>query len=253
VPEEWSEAVRRWRAVNAGRRTVAGPDDDEELFLYQTLVGAWPLSPDRLETYLRKALREAKRRTSWVDPDEAHEEAVLAFARVVLADPEFRDSFEPFVDQLVRLGERITLGQVVLRLTAPGVPDIYQGDELWDLSLVDPDNRRPVDWERRRDALADLRAGSPPTRATAKLFVTELLLQLRARQVDAFSRPSITIESGPSTCAFARGDDVVVVVPTRDAPARLPVLPGDGWRNVLAPLEPLYENPPAVYERAKMG
>ena len=124
-------------------------------FIFQTLLGAWPISEERLDAYLEKAMREAKVHTSWVEPDEAHEAAVKAFARALLTHREFLRDFEPFQREVAAAGDRAALGQLLLKLTVPGVPDIYQGDELLCLSLVDPDNRRPVDWEERRAALAD--------------------------------------------------------------------------------------------------
>jgi (1->4)-alpha-D-glucan 1-alpha-D-glucosylmutase len=146
------------------------------------------------------------------------------------------------------LGERISLGQLVLRLTAPGVPDVYQGDELWDLSLVDPDNRRPVDWDHRRDVLAQLRRGVAPTRDTAKLFTLHTLLDLRRRRQDAFAGDYMPLGDDPTTCAYCRGDDIVVAVATRDVEPRVPQLEGE-WRNMLAPLGDIYAGAPSVFDR----
>ena len=124
----------------------------ERYLVFQTLVGAWPIEPERLEAYLEKALREAKRTTNWIEPDEAHEAAVKAFARGALRPP--RSSAPTSTRSWPRsraAGERAALGQLLLKLTVPGLPDIYNGDELPLLSLVDPDNRRPVDWDARRE------------------------------------------------------------------------------------------------------
>jgi (1->4)-alpha-D-glucan 1-alpha-D-glucosylmutase len=246
---EWIERVRLWHQLNFDLRAGKIPGWSEELFLYQTLVGAWPISWDRLEQYLVKAMREAKRTTSWIAPDEQWEAGMLAFARSVTTHPPFLERFEPFVADIAFAAERISIGQVVLRFTAPGVPDIYQGDELWDLSLVDPDNRRPVDWEQRRVALGALESGGQPTRETAKLFVVQELLALRRRRPQAFSGAytPLTTKSA-TTCAFRRGEDVVVVVPTGDESPDI-ALPEGTWRNVLAGLEPLYGRAPTVYER----
>ena len=184
--DEWSDHVRGWRQTNAALRGNA-PDANEEYFIYQTLVGAWPLEAARLEAYLVKALREEKSNTSWIDPNERWESGVKAFALALLKHDPFRESFDPFAERVGRLGERIALGQTLLKLTCPGVPDVYQGDELWNYSLVDPDNRRPVDWPERRRALAELQAGAPPTRATAKLFLIWKTLQLRSRRPEVFA------------------------------------------------------------------
>ena len=124
----------------------------------------------------------------------------------------------------------IALGQLLVKLTAPGVPDIYQGDELEDLSLVDPDNRRPVDWDARRAALAALRAGAPPTQETEKLFVTATTLALRGERPDVFAGAYEPLDLGAGVCAYMRGGDVLVAVATRaDAAVRLPA----GWRDLL--------------------
>jgi (1->4)-alpha-D-glucan 1-alpha-D-glucosylmutase len=164
IAEEWVAAVRRWLAL---LEDVPGPDAAERYLILQTLAGAWPIEEDRLVAYLEKALREAKRTTSWVEPDEAHEAEVFRFARELLQNRAFLADFEPVAAELARLGERAGLAQLLLKLTVPGVPDIYQGDELLSLSLVDPDNRRPVDWDRRRELLDALRAGAPGSAAAA--------------------------------------------------------------------------------------
>jgi (1->4)-alpha-D-glucan 1-alpha-D-glucosylmutase len=210
--DEWREHVLEWRATNEPLRSGQAPDQNEEYLVYQTLVGAWPLDPDRLEAYLEKALREAKTNTSWVDQNTEWEEGVKAFARGLYGHEPFLATFEPFAERVALEGERITLAQTLLKLTVPGVPDIYQGDELWSFNLVDPDNRRPVDWKRRRELLSDLMAGTPPTRETAKLYVIWKTLQLRARHPDAFAGATYEpLEAGPGMCAFSRGDIVVAV------------------------------------------
>ena len=142
------------------RRHRAGPDDVERYLIFQTLAGAWPIERERLQAYLEKALREAKRTTSWVEPDEAHEAARAGVLPRCYEHEAFLADFEPFAAELAAAGDRAALGQLLLKLTVPGVPDVYQGDELLSLSLVDPDNRRPVDWalpevELAQRALAD--------------------------------------------------------------------------------------------------
>lgn len=166
----WSERVERWTELNRPRkRSVRGrlvPDANEEIFLYQTLVGAWPLGDpgeerirERLEAYLVKAAREAKVHTSWIEQDDEYEEALVAFTHSLL-DPSgpnpFLDDLMGFVSLVAFFGAWSSLAQVVLKMVSPGVPDVYRGCELWDFSLVDPDNRRPVDWELRERYLGEM-------------------------------------------------------------------------------------------------
>ncbi|MGH3002658.1 MAG: alpha-amylase family glycosyl hydrolase, partial [Gaiellaceae bacterium] len=170
LPVEWSERVRAWRAELGGLE-----DGREELLVYQTLVGALPIERARLDGYLEKALREGKVGSSWLAPDVEHERAVCDYAARA-AETIGRD---PFLDRVRVVARRLANAQLLLKLTSPGVPDLYRGDELEDLSLVDPDNRRPVDWELRRRLLAGLRAGADPTEETLKLHVIRRTLALR--------------------------------------------------------------------------
>jgi (1->4)-alpha-D-glucan 1-alpha-D-glucosylmutase len=216
--------VRTW--LNASRSLTSGgaPTAVEQYFIFQTLLGAWPISEERLEGYLEKAMREAKQHTTWVEPDEAHEAAVQSFARALLTHREFLRDFEPFQREVAAAGDRAALGQLLLKLTVPGVPDIYQGDELLSLSLVDPDNRRPVDWEERRAALAD-----PPP----KLDLIVRALALRARRPEAFEGAYEPLDAGADAIAFVRGGDVVAGALLRGEPVELQ-LPEGEWRDVLA-------------------
>jgi (1->4)-alpha-D-glucan 1-alpha-D-glucosylmutase len=218
MAEEWAAAVRRWRGSG---------DAIEEYTIFQTLVGAWPLEPERLTEYMTKAMREAKRNTSWVERDANHEERVLAFCRGLYEDAAFMDDFVPFAQRVAAAAEPIVLRQTALKLTVPGVPDIYQGDELVALSLVDPDNRRPVDWARRR-ALLGAPPGDPDTR---KLWLIRALLALRARRPGAFAGSYEPLDAGPETVAFVRGGEVVVALPVRGEP-EFESPPGD-WRPVV--------------------
>ena len=146
MAEAWEAHVRGWLELTSEVRRA--PTTPSATSSSRRSPGAWPIEPERLDGYLEKALREAKRTTSWIEPDEEHEAAVKAYARGLIELPEFRADFDPFVAELAAAGERAALGQLLLKLTVPGLPDIYNGDELPLLSLVDPDNRRPVDWER---------------------------------------------------------------------------------------------------------
>jgi len=235
IADRWCETALRWHGLNESRRGAEAPDWNEELFLYQTLVGSWPIGSERLDAYLVKALREAKRHTSWANPDEKWEQAVVAFAAAICADERFRADFDPFAAEIAALGSRSSLGQLVLRYTVPGVPDLYNGDELPYLALVDPDNRRPVDWDARRSALA---RGDVP-----KLNTIRDLLALRERRPWCFEHGYEPLEAAPDTCAFMRGDDVLVAVNVRGGAAEV-VGPSGTWT-------PVVDLPGAVvYERS---
>ena len=231
MADEWAAHVRTWFELNSSLRSGGAPDRVEEYFLYQTLAGAWPIEVERMEGYVEKALREAKRNTNWIEPNEEHERAVKEFVRGLYEQRPFLDDFEPFVAELATAGERAALGQLVLRLTVPGMPDIYNGDELWNRSLVDPDNRRAVDWERRRKLLDSWRAGEDVGADTRKLWVTWRLLSLRARQPELFQGTYEAVAAGPDVCAFLRGGELFVAVRLRgESPFSPP--PGD-WRTEL--------------------
>jgi len=210
IPDEWEERVRAWHRLNRrlSSRVEGGPAPDriDELLLYQTLVGTWPepAGPGaagweeyaaRIRAYMEKALREAKRHTSWIRANTAYEGAVATFVDAVLASRSFVGGLDPFARRVAAAGRLSSLSQVALKAASPGVADVYQGTELWDLSLVDPDNRRPVDFAVRRGLLADLdarRAGGTEARLAlarevaadlsdgrAKLLLHAILLRLR--------------------------------------------------------------------------
>lgn len=201
MPSEWRQTLPRWSAMNrVHKRGIEGelaPDTNEEYLIYQTLFGTWPLEPmddaargiyiGRIQEYLIKAMKEAKVNTSWVQPNEEWEDAVRAFISGILqaGGNRFLESFAPLAERIAQLGAINSFAQTVLKATVPGVPDFYQGTELWDFSLVDPDNRRPVDYEARRSALASLEGSDPATLVRdwrdgrIKLFVTRALLTFR--------------------------------------------------------------------------
>jgi (1->4)-alpha-D-glucan 1-alpha-D-glucosylmutase len=206
MPERWAERVRSWRDLTGGM-----DDPNEEYLVWQTLVGAWPIVPLRLERYLEKALREAKRNTSWTEPNERHERRAQQFVRSLYENQEFLDDFEPFAQEVAVAGEHASLGALLLRLTAPGLPDLYQGDAFWSLNLVDPDNRRPIDWTRSRRALEQ----ASPTRETMKLHLVRRVLQVRAAEPEAFAGSYEPLELGPDRIGFIRGGRIRVVVPLR--------------------------------------
>jgi (1->4)-alpha-D-glucan 1-alpha-D-glucosylmutase len=174
IPGQWQDAVNRWSRLNAHYKTIvdgeASPDRNDEYLFYQSLVGSWPIEPwapeelgqfrDRIAAYMLKATKEAKVHTSWVNPHEEYDAAVRSFVLQALADGgenRFLDDLQAFQRQVSYYGQLNSLAQVLLKLTSPGVPDTYQGAEVWDFSLVDPDNRRPVDFARRVKLLGELR------------------------------------------------------------------------------------------------
>ena len=249
IPEAWGEAVERWGAGNARHKRDGWPDRNIEYLLYQTLVGAWPIDEARVNAYLLKAAREAKAITSWNDPKPEYEESLSRFVGALYADAQFMGSLEGFVRPLIAPGRVNSLAQVLIKLTAPGIPDIYQGNELWDLSLVDPDNRRPVDYDVRRRLLGELQNLSPEEilarsdEGLPKLWVTRQSLALRARRPECFGPeggyfPLIPGGTrGEHLIAFARGENCVAVAPR--FPLRLQGrwedttldLPRGHWRN----------------------
>jgi (1->4)-alpha-D-glucan 1-alpha-D-glucosylmutase len=171
MPDEWLKKIRTWIKMNRGKKKrvqgLAVPDRNDEYFLYQTLIGAWPFSyadyPDfvqRIKAYIVKAVREAKVHTAWLKPDTEYEDAYVSFAERILARSPanaFLKDIMPFCRRVTHYGMLNSLSQTLIKVTSPGVPDFYQGTELWDLSLVDPDNRRPVDFDKRRAMLAGIR------------------------------------------------------------------------------------------------
>jgi (1->4)-alpha-D-glucan 1-alpha-D-glucosylmutase len=219
IPGEWEAAVRRWAEHNDRYRTQGYPDRNLEYLIYQTLVGGWPLSAERLTQFLQKAAREAKVHTSWVDPVPAYEEAVANFAASISGDAEFTSDLESFLgrNQLVARGRANSLAQTALLLACPGVPDLYQGSEAWNLALVDPDNRTLVDYVTYQNLLTEvgrLDAAGVQARAddgAPKMWLIERVLRERARRPDLFS-------SGRYTPVFASGQKARhAVCFTRDA------------------------------------
>ncbi len=206
MPDEWAAAVRRWRDLSGGL-----DDPNDEYLVWQTLVGAWPIVPGRLQRYLEKALREAKRHTSWLEPSETYEAEVKRFVRDLYANHAFLDDFEPFARRVARAGEHASLGELLLRLTSPGVPDLYQGDALWSLNLVDPDNRRPVNWAHHVFVLGE----RAPNRETMKLHLIRRVLRLRAELPEAFAGSYEPLDLGPDRVGYVRGGAIRVVVPLR--------------------------------------
>ncbi len=264
VPQRWLGFAQRWLALGDRHCTELdgrlAPDPPERYFILQTLVGVWPIEPERLDAYLEKALREAKRNTSWVAPERDYEQAVKRHARELSADGAFRAELEALLAELEPLTLRATLGQLALKLTCPGVPDIYQGDEHELLALVDPDNRRPVDFALRREHLARLPAGAgqgagsasqpgihsaaapPLSLGDHKLWLTATLLGLREHRPEVFTGPYEPLPAGEAACVFMRGERellVAVALPraAADADPLVQGVPVGRWREVLSGVE----------------
>jgi (1->4)-alpha-D-glucan 1-alpha-D-glucosylmutase len=243
MPRQWGQYVSRWLRFNRSRRTEIDddivPDRNVEYLFYQTLVGAWPpgLAPDdvdgvkalaeRVGAYMIKAVREGKEESSWSNPNAAYEAALERFVATVLdaSRPNaFLADFHAFIEPLTRVAAIASLAQLAIKLAAPGIPDIYQGDELWDFSLVDPDNRRPVDWRQHRNLLAALDNVEPTSLAAdwhdgrEKLFLASRLLRLRREHPALFTEgdyQSLSAEGGRANdylVAFARSHDGTTLV-----------------------------------------
>jgi (1->4)-alpha-D-glucan 1-alpha-D-glucosylmutase len=248
----WRKSIQRWSRMNRARRKVVddlpAPGPHAEYLLYQTLLGTWPLTPvddaafaayrERIEEYMVKASREAKRRTSWANVNVDYEEALRQFIRLALERREgnlFATEVADLARVMARFGFLNSLSQTLLKLTAPGVPDIYQGNEIWDDSLVDPDNRRPVDYEHRRRLLADVKGWAQDSLAEhlrdalesiedgrCKLYLTARTLEFRSERealfrVGDYVPLRVQGEYAAHVVAFARtlNDQVAVVAAPR--------------------------------------
>ncbi|HEY3661026.1 MAG TPA: hypothetical protein VGK91_07345, partial [Candidatus Udaeobacter sp.] len=273
IPELWRRSLQRWGTANhRWKRTVndlEAPDANEEYLLYQTLLGTWPMQAngepepvpapeyiDRIQAYMTKALKEAKINTSWIQPNEEWEAAMHDFiAKTLDSSPrnKFLPIFLPAAKEIIRLGAINSLTQTLLKLTSPGVPDIYQGTEIWDYSLVDPDNRRPVDYELRRQMLKSLASATPRELmeiwpdGRIKLFLTKHILQLRRRHADLFERGEylpLHVSGTFAECcvSFVRRVDenwVAVIAPRLSSRIGFPPI-GDAWQDTAIHLpEPL--------------
>lgn len=280
IPAEWRKRVALWQRLNRRHRTTVDgrptPGANTEYLIYQTLVGAWPITVERLRDYMLKAIREAKSHTSWVNPNTRYDEAIVRFVEAIV-DPtqsaRFLEDFTAFQARVAHVGVFNSLAQTLVKITAPGVPDFYQGTELWDLSLVDPDNRRPVDWALRRrllDELAAARAGGGDSAALVhelvktkedgriKLDVIRQALAFRGRHRELYDAGDYRLVEvrgahADHLCAFVRvrePQSAVTVVPRLlarrggddlplgrgywgDTWLEVPYAPGTTLRNVL--------------------
>jgi (1->4)-alpha-D-glucan 1-alpha-D-glucosylmutase len=236
IPGRWKSALHRWSRMNAGFKTGSFPDRNTEYFLYQTMIGAWPISKERLTAYMEKATREAKQQTSWTQQNAEFEQALRTFIERILDSHEFVAELEELVERVRRAGYINSLAQTLVKYTAPGVPDMYQGGELWDFRLVDPDNRTPVDYELRQSMLNELKAGmaaedilSRMESGLPKLWVTHTALNLRQRNPEWFGAEAeyTALTASGAKCqhvvGFLRGGRVITLVP------RWTIKSGENW------------------------
>jgi len=217
MPELWSSKVRHWKQINAGFKSkchgIISPDANDEYFLYQTLIGAMPFDSEqyddfgeRIKQYIIKVVREAKQHSSWVEPNEQYERAFCGFVDRILdssASNKFQNDFSSFQKQIAAYGIFNSLSQTLLQMISPGVPDFYQGGELWDLSLVDPDNRRPVDFEKRKRFLDEIRSRQQDA---ATELIEELLRTRQDGRIKLFLIFKILAERRKRTGLFEKGD-----------------------------------------------
>ena len=245
LPDEWREHVLRWRDLNGRHKSTAGiPSANDEYLFYQTLAGCWPMAQDparlpesfvqRVCDYMLKAVREAKQHTSWANQNELYESGTVKFVRNVLSSAEFRQQFAAFQRKLEHFGMLTSLSQTLLKLAAPGVPDTYQGNELWEFNLVDPDNRRTVDYGTRRQMLSQIKAAAQSNLENfshglaqdmrdgcIKMYVLWKALQLRVQLAEVFSNGvysplQASGQHAKHVVAFSRvldGSMVIVAVP----------------------------------------
>jgi (1->4)-alpha-D-glucan 1-alpha-D-glucosylmutase len=246
MPAEWSEAVRRWSKMNERYRKNHFPDRNIEYVLYQTLVGSWPISLERLLAYVDKASCEAKQHTDWNHRDSQYDSALKNFVTAVVRDEGFIRDLEKLIGSLTEAAQVNSLAQTLIKLTAPGVPDLYQGNEVWDFSLVDPDNRRPVDFTLRKRLLSEAKhlsaeeAWSRRGDGVPKLWLIQKALAFRAGHEGVFNGDYEPVflqgEKADHMVAYIRGGRAMTVVPrfTRSGAGKMPALPlPDGnWYNV---------------------
>jgi (1->4)-alpha-D-glucan 1-alpha-D-glucosylmutase len=251
TPQSFRSAIQGWRVRNEPLRTDGMPGANTEYLYYQTLIGAWPMDAERASAYMLKAAREAKQDTSWTHSDPEYEEALLRFVHRTLADAGFVGEVEQFVAHIQTAGRINSLAQTLLKCTVPGIPDLYQGSELWDHRLVDPDNRAPVDFVLRRRMLAEL--DSLTTQqilqrmpdGLPKLWTIRQAHRVRRERAASFGEAGAytpILAEGPASenvVAFLRGEEIVTVVPrltinlAKNWPETTIQLPRGRWRNRL--------------------
>ncbi|NUQ28434.1 MAG: malto-oligosyltrehalose synthase [Acidobacteriaceae bacterium] len=235
IPARWRAALNRWSRMNIEFRGERYPDRNTEYFLYQTMIGAWPIDKKRLTAYMDKAMREAKQHTTWTNNNREYEDALHRFIERILEHQPFVNELEQMVERVREAGWMNSLTQTLLKYTAPGVPDLYQGGELWDYSLVDPDNRRPVDYDLRRKLLREIQSLSPEEmmerseEGLPKLWLIHKLLWLRKEHPEWFGPTAAYTPlevQGPKAAhiiAYLRNHSVITLAP------RWRIKLGDSW------------------------
>jgi (1->4)-alpha-D-glucan 1-alpha-D-glucosylmutase len=226
IPAPWRAALRRWSRMNRLFKVGEFPDRNTEYFLYQTLIGAWPITKERTLAYMEKAVREAKEQASWTQQNPEFEGALREFIGHLYDSAEFKTELDEFVSKILLPGRINSLTQTLIKCTAPGVPDNYQGSEIWDLHLVDPDNRGSIDYEIRRSMLAELEAGmsveeilSRMDDGLPKLWIIFNALHLRRQHPAWFGKDSAYLPmatDGPRKdhlVTYLRGENVAVIAP----------------------------------------
>jgi (1->4)-alpha-D-glucan 1-alpha-D-glucosylmutase len=236
IPARWKAALTKWSRMNASFKTKGFPDRNTEYFLYQTLIGTWPISRDRLVAYMEKATKEAKEQTSWTQQNKEFEDSLKNFIEQILLSSSFIADLDSFVKRISAAGYTNSLAQTLLRYTAPGIPDTYQGGELWDFRLVDPDNRTPVDYDLRHSMLNELKSGVLPEdivrrseSGLPKMWVAYSALQLRREHTEWFGTEAgytplpVAGLKAAHVIGYLRGANAATVVP------RWSLKRGDSW------------------------
>lgn len=250
MPEAWFDVVKKWIIHNEKHHAVNVPDRNTQYFLYQNLVGAWPIAKERVFSFMEKSVREAKTRTSWFSPNPSYEQKVRSFVDEILEDKEFYSSLKDFVARLIEFGRINSLSQVAIKLTAPGVPDFYQGSELWNFNFVDPDNRRPVDFQLHNRLLQEMKFFSVDEvmarmdEGLPKLWLIYKTLGIRKKNPTLFDNAEYSPlilkgEKAQHGIAFLRGKKVLTFVPRFVISLRgnwektYLNIPSGIWRNIL--------------------
>jgi (1->4)-alpha-D-glucan 1-alpha-D-glucosylmutase len=252
IPSQWRAFLRHWSRLNATFKTDAQPDRNTEYFLYQTMIGAWPIERDRLTGYMEKATREAKQQTSWTQQNKKFEDALAKFIERIYASPEFMAAIEGFVGRILMPGRVNSLAQTLLKCTAPGIPDTYQGSELWDLHLVDPDNRGPIDYALRQSLLSELNSEisvealmGRMDSGLPKLWLLYRALNLRRSRPELFGAEADFVpllfdgKKADHAMGYLRAGKLAAIVPrwpaklARNWSNTVVDLPGDRWKNLL--------------------
>ncbi len=241
IPEEWFSKVKQWKEINSRiRKNKKVPGNNEEYFIYQTLVGAMPFEEEkdfltRTCDYLQKVLREAKVHSNWAEPDKEYENDVFEFVKDILENQEFRQSLDPFIEKISGLGAIKSLSQTLIKITAPGIPDTYQGTELWDFSYVDPDNRRPVNYDLRMTYMADFRAFN---KTTIQDELKALKMDYSTGKIKMFTQHKTLLNRRREQELFQKGEYIPLTISGKTSKRFIAYARvfGEEWRIVIVPL-----------------